>query len=87
MCVISISYTCEIMYGMCAMISYSISYCEIAKTFQMKYINKSYMISYGCDIIYMIVYTYHDNIMCAEYDFTRDFIVQYFKLISHEKYH
>ena len=42
---------------MCAMISYMISYYEISNTFYMKYINKSYMISWTYDIVYDFMYT------------------------------
>ena len=53
-----ISYTISYTYipEMCAMISYMISYYEISNTFHMKYINKSYMISYTSDIVYDFIY-------------------------------
>ena len=56
----TISYTYDVIYEMCAIISYMIFYYEIANIFHMKYINKSYMILYTCDMIYDFIYIkYH----------------------------
>ena len=52
----TLSYTYEIIFEMCAMISYKISYYKIAGQHMsyamIKYINKSYMILHTCDIKY-----------------------------------